>query len=247
MLHCDKKDGPMEHTVLSSGFEPLRPGVLDLWQVRFSAHAQDFGRLRRLLDAGEERRLDQFVREQDLHRFVIGRGLLRVLLGAYLGRDPARLEIAHAPLGKPWVDGPVQFNISHSADCLLFGFAQESAVGIDVQHIDPSFGWQDLVRDVLSGEEVNAFHLLPPQARQRAFYRCWVMKEAITKASGSGLTHDFRSFSVLDGTRIDVSGTGYDVAHLEMDENHAGARAVQTRGQFRTRNRLFEPGAIVSR
>lgn len=182
----------MEHCVLTGAHPTLPAGVLHLWHARPPSGGDGLRRLEALLSPAEQERAARFLRDVDRNGFVAGRGLLRLLLGRYLDTDPARLTIGATPSGKPRIDGPIEFNLSHSEDRLLIGFARDRAVGVDIQRIVPDFPWRDHLDDVFSPEERAALTGADDQA---AFFSCWVRKEALTKAQGMGLIRAFPSFS----------------------------------------------------
>src|SRR6218665_1749940 len=126
----------MEHSVLAKEAFCIRPGQIALWSASLSLHFSNFAYLSGLLSADERGRMDKLLRLADRHHYAVGRGLLRWLLGHYLDSDPATLDITTAPLGKPQIEGPIAFNLSHSGDRLLIGVAHGIEIGVDVQQID---------------------------------------------------------------------------------------------------------------
>ena len=59
-----------------------------------------------LLDPGERQRLERLRVEGDGERFLLGRGALRLILGSWLGCDPAGLVLGTGPHGKPQLPAP---------------------------------------------------------------------------------------------------------------------------------------------
>ncbi|MFM7585139.1 MAG: 4'-phosphopantetheinyl transferase family protein, partial [Caldilinea sp.] len=80
-----------------------------LWRAPLQLPDDRLERLRRLLSADEAVRAQRFYFERDRRRFIVARGTLRTLLGAYLQADPARIELANGPRGKPSVVPPPYF------------------------------------------------------------------------------------------------------------------------------------------
>jgi 4'-phosphopantetheinyl transferase len=141
------------------------------------------------------------------------RRALRQVLGRYLGRDPAAIELTAGSHGKPALSGPqppLRFNLSHSGEVALVAVACEREVGVDVELAD---GERDVVRLAevgLGAEAAAAVRSAPPGARAAAFYAAWVRREAVAKCLGVGLGTPLpsRLFRVSD---LDAGG-GYAAA-----------------------------------
>ncbi len=160
-------------------------------------------RLGDLLDPGERQRLDRLRGEGDGERFLLGRGALRLILGSWLGCDPASLVLGTGPHGKPELLSPPpsgpgtsgpdggllspRFNVSHSGDLILLGFHPRRPVGVDVEQRRPVPEWQGIARRCLPPEESDAIGSLPQEQREQAFLAAWCRLEARLKARGMGL------------------------------------------------------------
>jgi 4'-phosphopantetheinyl transferase len=138
-------------------------------------------------------------------QFVTGRTLLRGVLGHYLGREPASLDFAVGPHGKPALRGQgaepdLQFNLSHSGDAIVVALAWRSQVGIDVEARRPLDRLDALARRCLAPSEQAELEGLGGEAAARGFFRFWVRKEALGKASGRGMALGLqRCVSSLEG------------------------------------------------
>ena len=146
--------------------------------------------LEALLNQEERARRDRFRLAADRHRALLGRGVLRLMLGSWLGRDPASLVFQLGPHGKPALDeagGAVpQFNLAHSGELILLGFHATSPVGVDVEQHRPGLAWEPLARRVLPPAECQLLEELPPELRLGAFLDAWCRLEARLKARGEG-------------------------------------------------------------
>jgi 4'-phosphopantetheinyl transferase len=144
-----------------------------------------------LLESGERQRLGRLRAEGDGERFLLGRGALRLILGSWLGRDPAGLVLGAGPQGKPELLSPPpaapRFNVSHSGDLILLGFHPRRPVGVDVELRRPVPEWQGIARRWLPPAEREAIGSLPEQRREQAFLAAWCRLEARLKARGIGL------------------------------------------------------------
>jgi 4'-phosphopantetheinyl transferase len=141
---------------------PIRTPIaeLHLWRARLDSGAW---RPARDLPAAERRRAGGIQRPEARRRWAASRWALRVVLGLYLERKPAEIELRFGSRGKPMLadpDAPLRFNLSHSGELALIAVAGEHEVGVDVQSIG---------------------------AKPAEFYADWTRREAIAKCHGVGL------------------------------------------------------------
>jgi 4'-phosphopantetheinyl transferase len=157
--------------------------------------------LEALLSCQEQQKMNRLRRSDDRQRTLLGRGVLRLVLGAWLDRDPAALRFAAGPHGKPQLlhlgastpqgklpQGKLpQFNISHSGDLILLAFHAAAPVGVDVERQQPDLDWRPIARRCLAPAQVESLLALPPAEAASAFVECWCALEAGLKARGVGL------------------------------------------------------------
>jgi 4'-phosphopantetheinyl transferase len=210
-------------------FAPDTPPLLLLLDRRQPQVQALVAPLRDLLDPDERQRLRLLRRQEDGERFVVGRGVLRLILGGWLGCDPAGLVLGAGPHGKPELlleeaaaqgSGgiPPQFNVSHSGDLILLGFHPERPVGVDVEQRRPVPEWEGISGRCLASGESERIRALPEERRSDAFLAAWCRLEAGLKARGLGLFADAPA-----GT-----GAAGDLDHwpLVLPEGYAGAAAL---------------------
>ncbi|MCP9936841.1 MULTISPECIES: 4'-phosphopantetheinyl transferase superfamily protein [unclassified Cyanobium] len=184
-----------------------------------------------LLDPGERQRLRRLRRQEDGERFLLGRGALRLILGGWLGCDPAGLVLGVGPHGKPELllreaAGPgsggirPQFNVSHSGDLILLGFHPERPVGVDVEQRRPLPEWEGIAGRFLSPEESERIRALPMERRSDAFLTAWCRLEAGLKARGLGL---FGGATSGSGAREDPDPDHWP---LVLPEGYVGGAAL---------------------
>lgn len=158
------------------------------------------------LSPEDRARAYRFHREADRNRFILGRAVVRHLCGVYLGVEPVRIRLAQTPAGKPYLAGPVppgrlrfEFSVAHSGDCVLVGWAEGLAVGVDVETLvadaSPALAG-DISARAFSRDEREVLSAAAPDKAADTFYRIWVRKEAVLKAEGCGLGGALESFSV---------------------------------------------------
>jgi len=188
-------------------FEPapdritLAPDQVHVWLVSTDSESADLGHLMNLLSSDEKARAGRFHFEKDRRVFIMGRRALRLLLGRYVGLEPASLRFVYSSHGKPaWTaagspDAP-DFNVSHSGTTILLAFSPGHPVGVDVEQIRRSPDLEDLAGRYFSAAEADLLFSLPEIHRPDAFFACWVRKEAFLKAHGQGLSFGLDRFEV---------------------------------------------------
>jgi 4'-phosphopantetheinyl transferase len=162
----------------------------------------------RLLSAAERAALEHFALMRDRRRYGWSHVALRLVLAEWLDRDPANVELARGPSGKPRVTGSaVEFSLAHAGDLALVACGSR-AVGVDVEPVrvldDPSLFTPAEKARVDAGDGI----------------RLWTRKEALLKATGEGLL----------GRRTDEVETdgvpGWRIVDLDPAPGYVGAVAV---------------------
>ncbi len=181
---------PLPHLAWGTPQDHEAPALLIL-DRRDGAGAAPSGALGSLLVRAEQDRALRFRRPGDRERYQLGRTALRLVLGAYLDRNPAELRFRYGPHGKPALDGVVDaaphFNLAHSGDLILLALHPSRHVGVDVERLRPGLGWRPIARRVLPAAAVSRLESLPPEQGDAAFLEAWCRLEARLKASGEGL------------------------------------------------------------
>ncbi len=119
---------------------------------------------------------------------------LRIMLGAYLETEPAKIVFMKNGFGKPLVkQSTLNFNISHTNSAFLLGFNPNGTIGVDLEHLS---GSEDLASSAgyafspaetdYCGEEILTDH----------FLKIWTLKEAYLKAEGVGLADNLKTVNV---------------------------------------------------
>ena len=177
-------------------------GALCIFPLDLPAH--EVTRLHALLSPAEQARAERFLSPLHRNRFAVAHGRLRGILAARLAVPPDSLQFDSAEHGKPHLAGPesrsgLQFNLSHSADRGLVGWAEGRHLGVDVELWRPLGDEAALVRRFFSPAENAAYEALAQTERTRGFFECWTRKEAYIKAVGRGLGLPLDSFDVSFG------------------------------------------------
>ncbi len=152
-----------------------------------------------LLDPEETARADRFLRDEDRTRFIASHAALRLVLARTLATGAATLGFHRDAKGRPFLagnGGDLDFNLSHSGDCALIGLVRGARIGVDVEVRRPLPDALRIARAHFAPDEAQALAALPSSACEEAFFALWTRKEAVVKASGTGLSRSLAAFSV---------------------------------------------------
>lgn len=213
-----------------------------VWGVSVSESIAGVAALQGILSDDERTRAQRYRFAVDRDRYYVSRGLLRRILARYLGIAPAAVAFSYGARGKPClaiepVAGPIYFNVSHSADLVLYAFtAQSSAIGIDVEYVQPLTDMSQIAARFFSPAERRELDQLNQDQQRLGFFNCWTRKEAYIKAIGDGLAHGLDNFDVSltpgVAARLLAIRAGMDEASrwiltaLTPSENYVAALAI---------------------
>lgn len=180
----------------------LRCHEVHVWRMFLKMALPQVKTLKQILSADELTRAGRFHFQKDRHQFVVTRGLLRLVLSKYLETEPKGLRFCYGPFGKPALEEKpaekwIRFNTAHSRGLILFAFAYQREIGVDIEYMRSDLSVGDIAKEFFSKREVNALNALPELKRQKAFFAIWTQKEAYLKGQGRGLSRDLNSFEIL--------------------------------------------------
>lgn len=220
----------------------MRSGDVHLWRAGLAPAEEVTDGLAVLLSEDEQQRADRFHRSADGRRFVVARGLLRLLLGRYLGLEPASVSLTYGGQGKPelsprHVPSDLRFNVAHSGDVALYALARGRRVGVDLERVRPVRDLEEVARIAFSARERRELRGHPAAERTEAFLRGWSRKEAVVKALGEGLRRPLDRIEVglgtsgepllraLDGDRC--TALQWSLRDVTMETGYVAAVAVE--------------------
>lgn len=225
---------------------PSRPALgeedVDIWRASLATSPMYVERSTRLLARDEMARANKFYFHVDRDNFIVARAFLRIITGLYLGVDPRELRFDYGKDGKPSLvkavkDGsPLEFNLTHSGKLALYAFTFGRRIGIDLEELHQNVAHEEIARRFFSPVEVDSLLSLSSADRERAFFNCWVRKEAFVKANGGGLSLDLDRFDVTLGSEQPVLlRVGWDdeecrrwsIAPVEVGGSYVAAIAVE--------------------
>jgi 4'-phosphopantetheinyl transferase len=189
----------------------LSPGSCQVWWASRLAVRHWHSRL---LSVAELNRRQRYRRHGDRDRFTVGATMARLVLSSHTGTTPERIVIDRScsrcgcPHGRPRLvaDNRFDFSVSHSGDAIGLAIVRVAdvrtsadsvpasredntsarGIGLDVEQLT-ELRMSSLPEMVLSTAELGEYGRLDDSAKAAAFFRYWVRKEAVLKATGDGL------------------------------------------------------------
>lgn len=174
---------------------------MHVWRVPLDISAAAMVRAAGCLDRAEQARAAAYRFERHRRRFVACRAAQRGILGKYLDVAPREISFDYSPLGKPrlaarWQAAELEFNVTNSGEWALVSVTRGQPHGVDVEHVARRCDHAALAARYFAPEERAALAGLPSEDRRAGFFRCWTRKEAVLKATGTGLTFPLDRFVV---------------------------------------------------
>ncbi len=161
----------MEQAISGDNSFELSGRIMHVRSIRTTAPEIVVADFARMLSRRERDQAAKFRFERLRVRYVLTAGALRIMLGRYLHVAPQDVEFRYGGKGKPSLqeqEGECRFNLSHSGDLALFGFAAGCELGVDVERmraVDDMFG---IAGGFFCPEETTELRRLPAHLRQKA-------------------------------------------------------------------------------
>lgn len=184
-----------------------------------------FQQLLEALPVYMQKRIGQFRRWEDAHASLLGKHLLLAALKAY--NSPGSLQdLRYSGFGRPYLEGGIDFNISHAGRMVACFVSPPARIGIDVEAIRPIS--IDDFRGQFSDREWSAIQQSPDPVK--TFYRFWTCKEAILKADGSGLHTALTQLDVTDKRSVMLEGRNWHLQEITAFRDYACHIASDRKG-----------------
>jgi len=175
---------------------------IDLW-ITVPGDITDADLLQRydhLLTKEERQRQQRYLLDTHRHDALITRAFARTVVAKYTDTPPQDLKFSQGPKGKPELNHPktaVQFNISHTHNCIVCAVILEQDIGIDIEHTGRKIDIANLAKRNFSATENQQLFALPQKMQRQRFFDYWTVKESYIKACGEGLSVPLNQFSVV--------------------------------------------------
>ena len=201
-------------------------GTVEIWCADLDALAVG-PEAAAILHPDEAERAARYYFERDRNRYQCARLLRRLLLGKYLGANPAAVRLRYGHHGKPGVEqgGPLRFNLSHSHGEALFAFTNGAEVGVDVEQVRDIAEVNGIIASHFTAGERQSICDTGEQGVMAAFHRCWTRKEAYVKGLGEGLSFPLQAVSLENG-----HCGSWTIQSFDVRPGYAAAVAVELPG-----------------
>ena len=230
----------MARSIPAVGQAELESGLVDVWCITLDLASEQVNKLLACLSTQEHEHSKQISGKLHRNRYIAAHVMMRHTLAAYLGLEPADIQIECGSKGKPFLSGDsahagLHFNLSHSDNMALLAISQ-APVGIDIERVRKDRNLEKVAKRFFSPAEQSALQQLAEKDKLRALFACWTRKEAYIKATGTGLTIPLKSFSVTFApsqepfiqTNESNRQPDYILKHLEPAPGFIGALAVKS-------------------
>lgn len=198
-----------------------------------------FPMVRGTLANEELERANRLVSERYRREFVVAHGMVREVLSCYCGRPPHELKFQKTVSGKPFLvdDAGIRFNLTHSHGRAVLVVARDREVGVDLEKLRPEVDVINLARRFFSSRDKVFIERGGQTGWHERFLQTWVVREAVFKALGTGMTfplhQDYVEFS-NNGTEARLitetnrgAGAEMSVRFLSLESGWIGAVAAE--------------------
>lgn len=152
----------------------LLKGAVHVWHVDADPEAVNVRCYRKLLSPDERARASRFRLAEQQTRYIVGPGILRLLCARYLRIEPDQLSFAYGTRGKPVLavqDDALRlhFNVSHAENIVLYAFACDRAVGVDVERVRADIDIIPIARRWFTARETETIDRYPHSSSKAHF------------------------------------------------------------------------------
>ena len=212
--------------------------LLRLRQFDGQSEAELLDRFGALLTSEERIRQARPTIEKRRREVLLTRALVRTVLSSYSGADPLSWRFGVGEHGRPFIDGPAEFdfNLSHCEGMIVCLVAKASMPGVDVEFMPRRGRLDEVAEHFFAAPECAALRGVPEEEKRRRFFTYWTLKEAYIKAKGSGLTLPLDAFWFdVDGAkptigfdpRIQDDPAAWRFESLSLSDQHLCGIALQ--------------------
>jgi len=175
-----------------------------------------FERIKAEMSYDERKHLTNLRRSEDRMLKVLSSALLLKALIDH-GHDNFKIcDMKKNEAGRPFFDAACfDFNISHSGNCAVLAFAEDSRIGIDIEEknmIDLSDFENIFPHDVWKKINVS-------NDRIESFYHYWTSLESAVKADGRGLPILSSMQMDIDHDQIIIDENEWNSHHIDIDHS----------------------------
>lgn len=135
----------------------------------------------------KQNRVKKLHQQKDQVLSLAGLQLLKIALSDYPEIEFSLQNLQFPEQGKPFFNGDIDFNISHSGDIVCCALSNKTKVGLDIEIIRQV---QPATINKYLPQLESLQKKLSPEDIQRQFFDIWTKNEAIIKAADYGSVHN---------------------------------------------------------
>ena len=125
-------------------------------------------------------------------------------------------KISYTEYNRPFIDGAIDFNISHSGNYVVCAINMVGRVGIDVERMK-SLHIEEF-KDCMTDEEWRAIQGSPDHLEK--FYDLWTLKESVVKGDGRGMSLPLPEVRV-EGEIARVDNVSWYAKKINLDPHYS--------------------------
>ncbi len=140
------------------------------------------------LNPDELQRYHRFARTLRQRQFLIGRMMLRIALGRLLQVSVESVSLTERAGNSPllnWQAPLPGFSLSHSGYWVACAVSSSTALGLDIELIDPARNFNALAEQAFDADELVLFRQTNAAEQCAVFYELWSSKEAKFKLAAN--------------------------------------------------------------
>ncbi len=168
-----------------------------------------------ILPAVMQTKVRRYRRVQDAQATLVGKLLLLEVLKPFGYSQNVLSQLKYNAQDRPYLDGPVDFNISHAGDYVVAVATDHGKVGIDIEQI----------RAIKLSEFASIFtqkeldQIAAASNLEHEFFTLWTQKEALIKGDGRGMSLPLQEIVVENNSAI-IEGQSWFLTPLDIAEGY---------------------------
>lgn len=152
-----------------------------------------------------QKKVRAFRRWEDAHASLLGKHMLQYAVTEN-GQSHTLASLQYTAMSRPYFPGDADFNISHTDQVVVCALANYNKIGIDIEKPQP-LDIEDFKQQFSNAEWDHIHRSSDPL---QTFYEYWTAKEAVLKASGTGLTEELHLLNPFENNEWQL----YTIRHF---------------------------------
>ena len=176
------------------------------------------------LSSEQVARMQRFHFWKDQLRYLVGKLLVRRILHVHGYAADLSHQLLKSAYDRPYLDLPLDFNLSHSGNCVVGAGSVDCRLGIDTEAYK-EIEFEHFESTMTPGQWA---HIQGASDPKMVFFHYWAMKESIIKADGRGLSLPLSEIEIVDMQVHDRNVT-WHLRELDLDPGHPAYVATDAR------------------